>query len=364
MSRSLRFLLAVFGPVAVLVVLLAGVPLFFGSHPELQESTVERMGLSRVVDQSRRRAQLPILRRLRILGAPDDFQGLLRYADVIGDRVIVIADTRVIPVDLRTGAVGPAVADLGAAIGRVRSVTTTPRAEIWINGSDGFVRFDPGAPAAPARRILLDAEARDPMWFGDRIVSRGNATVLRLYDVHESTATLIREFGEPLYPGLGLGLSVYLNRVSKTVHPDQDRLAVAFQSSARLHVHDRSGALIRAVAGPVEIDLDFDLVPAAPEIGGYRFSLNNETSFSYLDVDSDRNLIAALFGGRRNGDGADPFLGDELHVFRWDGTPAGVWRLPDPVNQIGLDAANRRIYGVRERPFPSIVELDAGPLYR
>ena len=62
--------------------------------------------------------------------------------------------------------------------------------------------------------------------------------------------------------------------------------------------------------------------------------------------------------------GADNlFVGDELHVFGWDGTLVGTWRLPEAVSSFRLDETRRRLYAVRPSPTPSVLELDAGPLY-
>lgn len=200
------------------------------------------------------------------------------------------------------------------------------------------------------------------MSLGDSVVASSPATPLGFYEVDaDDAATLIRQ-SAPLFPVIDPGLAVFFNVVSLTVHPDQRQLAVAFRLSARLHFHDRTGALTRAVAGPVEVKLDFDVVPRA---SGYSFGLNGETRMAYLDLDSDRSLIAALFAGRSRNTGArNLFAGDELHVFRWDGTLVGTWRLPEAVVSLQLDEDRRRIYAVRQSPTWSIIELDAGPLYR
>ena len=97
--------------------------------------------------------------------------------------------------------------------------------------------------------------------------------------------------------------------------------------------------------------------------------VESETRFTYLDLDSDRELIVALFAGL-NGSGpgmprgpGSAFSGDELHVFRWDGTLVGTWRFPEMVIAVRLDEVHQRIYAVREFPFWSVIELDATPLH-
>lgn len=366
-SHARRTVLTVLGPLAMLVTLVFAIP-FIGALFDRADSAADRVVFSSLLDEARRRDALPVLRQLRTFGGPEAFrnQQFLRFADVVGDRLLVVGGTTVTPFDLQSGEAGPAL-DLDGiigAIGTVRSVTLTRRSELWIDGNRGFVRFDPATPNRPAQVVALDGEATRPVvWFGDSVVAAGRRTLLRFYAA-DDTATLMREAGDPLFPIVDAGLIPFFNLVSFTVHPDQQQLAVAFQLSARLHLYDRAGALTRAVAGPVEIKLDFDIVPRAPDVGGHTFGLNGETRMAYRDVDSDASLIAALFAGRSRNTGANNlFAGDELHVFRWDGTLVGTWRLPEAVTSFRLDEARRRIYAVRQDPTWAILELDASPLY-
>lgn len=329
---------------------------------------------SRLLDDSARRGRLPVLPELRVLTPPADFGEVLFFGDVLGNRIVGVGETKMFAVDPTTGAAAQTV-DFSGAVGRVSSVTTVSNSDLWIHGSGGFVHWDPAHTGSARRIVILDDEARKPEWFGDDlIVATGSAEVLRFYDVGEfanqtSGAMLMKESGEPLFPIADRGLSVFFNLLSFTVDPGQQRLAVAFQLSDRIHVYGRDGALLRAIAGPVAVRLDFDILRRPPTVGGYTLGLNDETRFTYLDVDSDRDFIIALFGGRNGSEPGMPrgpgfgFSGDELHVVRWDGRPVGMWRLPEAAIRMRLDEIGRRLYVVREFPSWAIVELDAEPIY-
>lgn len=329
---------------------------------------------SQLLDDSARRSRLPVLPELRVLTPPTDFGEVLFFGDVIGNRIVGVGETKMFAVDPTTGAAAQPV-DFSGVVGRVSSVTTVSNSELWIHGTGGFVHWDPTNAGSARRVVILDNEARKPEWFGDDlIVATGNAEVLRFYDAGgiagpTSAAMLEREAGAPLFPIAERGLSVFFNLLSFTVDPDQQLLAVAFQLSDRIHVYGRDGVLRRAIAGPVAVRLDFDILRRAPTVGGYSLGLNDETRFTYLDVDSDREFIVALFGGRNGSEPGMPrgpgfgFSGDELHVVRWDGRPVGMWRLPDAAIRMRLDERSRRLYVVREFPSWAIVELDAEPIY-
>lgn len=263
--------------------------------------------------------------------------------------------------------------DLGGFIGtagRVLSSTiVSSRSELWIRSTDRLALLELEEDSAEwrTRLVTLEGKAIEPAWLGDTIVATGGPTLLRFYRVDgtdPAVATLVRRAGEPLMPITESSLQVFLNLVSFAVHPNGQQLVLAFRLSDRLHIYDRDGVLLRAVAGPVEVKLDFDMVPREPRVGGYTFGINGETTMTYLDVDAKQDMIVALFAGQnRNGGATDIFAGDELHVFRWDGTLVGVWRMPEPVVSFQLDEAGRRIYAVRRSPSWSVIQVDASPIH-
>ena len=340
---------------------------------DVDDGAGEPPPFSQLLDDSARRGRLPVLPELRVLTPPADFGEVLLFGDILGDRIVAVGETKMFAVDPITGAAARPV-DFSGVVGRAWSVTTASRSDLWIHGTGGFVHWDPAETGSARRIVMLDDEARKPEWFGDLIVATGNTEVLRFYDAGgiagaPSVATLIKEVGEPLFPIADRGLSVFFNLLSFAVDPDQQRLAVAFQLSDRIHVYSHDGVLRRAIAGAVAVRLDFNILRRAPTVGGYSLGLNDETRFTYLDVDSDSDLIVALFGGRNGSAPGMPrgpgfgFSGDELHVVRWDGRPVGMWRLPEAAIRIRLDEVGRRLYVVREFPSWAIVELDAEPIY-
>ena len=393
-SRGMKFVLGVLGPLAAVVVFVWVIPgvvrvIRESNHADSHGEPSSSVAFSSVLDDSPRRNSLPVLRRLRTFGSRGDLpEGSISHiADVRGDRIVMVGSTWITSIDKGDGEVGP-VASLGARsgpdnllrrIGRITGAIVAPASDIWLGGRRGLAKLDFDAPGRLTPVIRFDDGARPPMaWFGDTIVTSSNTEFLRFYDAdldgtvsgdgpHETRATLRRSVGEPLFPITTTGLPVFFNWVSFAVRPDQRRLAAAFRLSDRIHVYDEDGELVRAVAGPVAVKLDFDIVPRLPGVGGYTFGVNEETRFAYLSADGDDDFIMALFSGLYPGSDDDISTGDELHVFRWDGTLAGVWRLPASIEAFRLDPASRRIYGspgVREAsPFPSVVEFDAEPIY-
>lgn len=369
LQRVGKYVTRVLGPVAVIVVLFWSLPFIIElvDAPQIdapQNETIQQITLSSLTDESVRRGTMPFLTRSRAFGGPSDFQELVLFADIVGEgQLVVIGERTVTLVDVQSGAVGPPVMDVGDRLGSLSSVTMTSESQLWIRGAGGLAQLD-SAVGDFSRIVILDAEARDPMWLGSQVVATGRDTVFRFYELDENAVAAVDEVGDLLFSGVPPGLSVSLNRMTKSVHPEEPRIAVAFQLSDRLHIYDGSGNLLRAIAGPVDVKLEFDVLRGFTDAGGYRFGISQQTRFSYLDVDSDSDRIVALFAGRSYADGVDSLAGDELHVFRWDGTFVGAWRLPETVVSIRLDEGGQRVYAVREQPFWSVVEFDASPLYQ
>lgn len=370
-----HIVLPTLGPLAALLGVLWAVPILgelVGGPDRVHDGDLARVPLSSVLDDSPRRDRIPMLTRLAVIDVPKDIRGPLLFAGVMGNRLMIVGSAAVAAVDPDSGTVESTI-DLGGFIGtagRVLSSTVvSSRSELWIRSTDRLALLELEEDSAEwrTRLVTLEGKAIEPAWLGDTIVATGGPTLLRFYRVDgtdPAVATLVRRAGEPLMPITESSLQVFLNLVSFAVHPNGQQLVLAFRLSDRLHIYDRDGVLLRAVAGPVEVKLDFDMVPREPRIGGYTFGINGETTMTYLDVDAKQDMIVALFAGQnRNGGATDIFAGDELHVFRWDGTLVGVWRMPEPVVSFQLDEAGRRIYAVRRSPSWSVIQVDASPIH-
>lgn len=231
-SRNVRIVTQVLGPLGAIVGLIWAMSfmgLLFGSPDSPHGASSERVSLSSLLDESRRRDRLPVLSRLRTFDAPDDFPGTLLFADTLHDRLMIVGSTMLVPVDLRNGTVESAI-DLSSfadTVGRVLTATKASPSELWIAGTDGFALLDPAAPDRPARVVTLDDQAVRPIWFGDVVVAAGRTTLLRFYatsDADDTIATLVREAGEPLFPIVDSGLQVFFSLVSFTAVVSQELL--------------------------------------------------------------------------------------------------------------------------------------------
>jgi hypothetical protein len=125
---------------------------------------------------------------------------------------------------------------------------------------------------------------------------------------------------------------------------------------ARHLIYSRDCTLEHMLAGPVDVRPAFD-VRFDADIGMDRPLWNNDNRFCYLDVTSDSQHIYALFSGRRLGDflGGDQSLGDQLHIFDWEGHYLGSWRLAEPVLRLQYGGNPSRLWGLRSSPSPPSV---------
>ena len=127
-TRSKNFLLAVLGPLGVLIGLTWVLPSILDLLDRFGKQTSgERAAMSTLMDQSLRRDHLPVLDQLRIFGTPEDFRELLLDAVVHDDHVIVVGETRIDRINLQDGRIEPDSTDVGKTIGRAVRVRVTIR---------------------------------------------------------------------------------------------------------------------------------------------------------------------------------------------------------------------------------------------
>lgn len=159
------------------------------------------------------------------------------------------------------------------------------------------------------------------------------------------------------FPVMSPEISKWLNRTEIAVDARSGRFALAFWFVSRLHIYSSARHLEMALAGPLEVRLDFAMHRA--RTGQVGFLRTQETRPAYIGVTADGDFIYALFSGRAFGEfGARHLMGDELHVYGWDGRYHGRWRLEQDVSTISLHGT--RLYGVASFPDEHVVEFDIG----
>lgn len=178
----------------------------------------------------------------------------------------------------------------------------------------------------------------------------------RLQGAHADTEAVHSAalFPEVVAPKVAINL--HLNSIA--LNPRDHRIVQAFLYASRLHVYAPDGKLERAVAGPFDVKLSYDVVfSEAAHLDV--FGPNADTRYSYIDVRADAEHIYTLFSGRlASYFKEDAPFGDQLHVFTWDGLFVGAWQLPDAVNRIAISHDGSRMWAARRLPTASIVEYD------
>ncbi len=311
------------------------------------------------------------LPRTAIYGKPDSF-GLLSDLAVVDDRLVAL-DSRsalgIAVIDRRDDSISrpPHPGDKLGAATEPAAVSVGDGGDIWVyfNQSGKWASFDLDSPQeGPSRIVDLPQSLSQPLWLGDHIVANGifAGELLRTYKVENGAGELTAGAGATPFPGVEPDLAIHLNRTRMAARPDGDRLVLAFRYLSRLHVLDARGGLERAFAGPEEVELRYR-VADDPREGIHRFVRSADTRLAYLDVTASDDLIFALFCGRRRGDFPETAsYGNEIHLFRWDGRFLGVWRLAEDVYRIILDPRRNSLLGLREAPFPAVLEFSLEPL--
>ena len=332
---------------------------------------VSRARYQQYFEGNRKPPPVLTLPRAALYGEPDSF-GLLADLAVVDHRVIVLDSLSVLGValiDRRDGSI-TLPHKLGGTVASVTNPTAIAPGDgttVWLyfSRSGEWTSFDVEAlEASPSRAVELPKGLSQPIRIGYRIVANGlfAGELLRIYDMHDEAAVLVTARGATPFPAIKPDLAIHLNRTQLAVRPRGDRLVLAFRYLSRLHVFDAQGDLERGLAGPEEVELRYGVTYDSRE-GIDRFVRTDDTRLAYLDVAASDDLIFGLFSGRRRGDSPDTAShGNEIHLFRWDGRFVGVWRLEEDVYRIDVDPTTGMLLGIRELPFPAVVEFSLEPL--
>ncbi len=354
----------------LLVALWVRAPRAVSSPPEEPESAFSQL-IQPVIAPRRS----DTLRMVRIIGGSDAF-GRIEDLSISDQWIVVIdafADKHIFLVERATGVVVDSMGGRGRGPGEFLAPKSLDldvdggKPRVWIYDfqnarlslHDLTLWRD-----KPVRMVRTQAGLFQPMWIGDTLVANGlfAAELLRFYVPDNASTRVVRAAGHTPFPDVTSDVALHLNRNALAIDPARERIALAFLYVSRLHFYDRSGRLLRALAGPKEITPRYRVVPDPVE-GMNRFLREAKTRFSYLDVVATAQHVYSLFSGRSREDFQEQaFAATELHVFTWEGELVGVWTLAEEVYGIALDQASGSLYGIRALPFPSIVEFE--PLRR
>ena len=312
------------------------------------------------------------LKTVRVLGDSMAF-GRIEDLEPMDARLLVL-DTqgrnRVALLDTATGA----VVDTGGRVGQGPGEYITPKAIDPAGPSRAWVYdFQAGRlslvdlahlAAKPTRMLRADAGLFNPVWMGDTLVANGlfAGELLRFYTNQGTSTVVAHAAGRPAFTRVPPEVALHLNRSALAVNPGRTRIAQAFLFTSRLQFYGRDGRILRTLAGPEEVTPDYRVVPDRREHIS-RFVRSDRTRFSYLDVAATDRLVYALFSGRSRGEYDDrAYTADQLHVFTWEGTLVGIWKLDQDVYRIAVDPRTGVLYGARDLPYPAVVRFERPPV--
>ncbi len=156
----------------------------------------------------------------------------------------------------------------------------------------------------------------------------------------------IKQGGEPPLDRVHPDVAHYVNRTA-LAGVDGRGFVLAFLLDARINIYDETDATLRvSVAGPQHLRMDF-AVARFEDTGRAAFRPSPDTTFAYVDVAANKDMIVGLYAGRpfgTHGPGG-VFSGDTIHVFDWAGRLLTLFRLPVSLSHIALDPSSSTVYG-------------------
>lgn len=308
-------------------------------------------------------------------GKPGDGAPFFSHMIRTHDTIVLLSEGRLVAIDASSGQVLRDVAvqeheqlstlELSSLVQADR-----PR-QVWTySWNSGLLRlYDLTADLTPVETVHAQPSLNKGLkWVGNRLVASGpfENELVRVFGPGQTTSprfpearelTMTGTLGTSLFPGLVTNLVRSLNMTQLDVAPAGDKVAVACQWNDRINIYDlKTMALERSIAGPVVTKLDFSVVNVAEKPV---FTLSDESRYSYLDVAvTDRDIVALYSGREMRKHRTSLGLGEQLHIFTWDGRLRGIWYLKEPLQQIALDPATHTLYGLRWKPSMAVVAIN------
>ncbi len=133
--------------------------------------------------------------------------------------------------------------------------------------------------------------------------------------------------------------------------PDGHFFAIAARHANLIEIYNHPGEKV------VEIR---DIINAVPKIDIINVQGNSvlnqgveDFHFGYIDLKVSDSKIYGLFSGRKNADG-NAYLGNEIHIFNWEGELLKILELNEYLIAIEVDEVASMIYGIEHYPGLSV----------
>lgn len=322
---------------------------------------------------------LPTITLDRTIGTSDDFGPLVDIAvfgstAVVYDRRPIVGDERVLAVDLLSGTISHRIAPPGEGPGEigdsmslsVLSSDGRPVLHLYDYQRRKLVAYELEGPTVGALHAEYRVEGSG-LGIHAALLANGRLVISGQYpghwasfyelDVTRDRYVEVARAGYPPRTGDDADASVaqMRNWSAMAIHPSRERVALAFLYDARVAVIDAEGVVVAEQAGPVATTATFtsDGVVSNPD--------TQRSSMAYVDVSCTSDYVVALFSGHPEPRWGE---GDEVHLFRWDGTFAGAFALGDWIQYLDVDSTQGVIYGTRMTPIPFLYVFQPASVLR
>lgn len=311
----------------------------------------------------------------RVLYDGDDLGEPMVMA-VVGDRLVFtdnFADAQIRVMRLAEGRIEHAFGRKGSGPGEFRAIWGIQPVE---GSADAFWIYDPAlsrltrvslaevaARVPPSRWKTLDIPApvplTGPLWVADTLLaSPGLFTEPGRLALLDRRGELLRLVGSTPPGAESVPVQVRNHAYQSMAQYDPDRgvLVLANRHADRIEVLRPDGERVREIRGPARFDPVYRVTSrqGTPVLDG-----GLDLRFGYVDVETSRRHVYALFSGRTHRErGRGVVYGEEVHVFDWDGRLRRVLRLEGDNIAIAVPRGESRLYALRMHPGPAVVEYD------
>jgi hypothetical protein len=122
-----------------------------------------------------------------------------------------------------------------------------------------------------------------------------------------------------------------------TSNKKMDKVAICTRYAGMLQIYSYENGALNMIS-------DHTLFLADYSQEGENFAPNAQTRWGYLSIDANEKYIYALYTGANQSENPETiFLGDEIHVYDWNGNPVQLIKADRKLSRICVD--ENRIYG-------------------
>lgn len=136
------------------------------------------------------------------------------------------------------------------------------------------------------------------------------------------------------------------------VRPGGSSLAIAARYAARVDIYDVSDGSLVSARVPIAFEPVFGGAAGEPVT---RFVSDQTTRFGYVSITATRDRVYALFSGRTRAEyPGRANVGQQVHIFGWDGAYLGALPLGTDIIEIAVDSIGTVLYGRAVDPEPAV----------